>query len=444
MNPRILKVVGCLVFASIIFGACAPAAGPTAAPVEATSPPVAATAAPAEVVTIDYLEHFTTEWGREWFDKTIAGFEAEHPNIKINLIEKPYNDLWPFMLAGAQAKDLPDIIQTFSGWMATLGEYNALYDLKPLIDSSTDAEYIANTGATGPYLGTYKGEVLGASWGFFVKGIYYNTKYFEDNNLEVPTTWAEFEELLKTLKATGLEGFSPIFDMIDGPTQFPYDYFGWRLVGAGGHMVDDEMKAAFNSPEGKLALEYWKRLNDEGLLGPNPTGESTQQARGDFCSGKVPMILDGPWIKSTCETLGGTFTIGLFPQLCGEKTCGILAMPQYLSVAANSEHPEAAFEFIQYMQSDAVTSDWTKTYSMTTTNPAYFGLSEVSSDPILGPMAVQFGDPDNGAYPAVPNAEAIQQAMMSEFQSVLLLDVPIETALANMEAKWNELMVITE
>jgi ABC-type glycerol-3-phosphate transport system substrate-binding protein len=342
------------------------------------------------------------------------------------------------------AKNLPDIMNLFPGGMATLGEYNALYDLRPLIEKYGGPEYVAETGPQGPYLGEYKGKILGATWGYFVQGIFYNKDYFDKNNIVVPNTWDEFEKLLLSLKAQGVVGMEPWFNMADGPTSFPYDVFGWRLVGAGGKLADSQGKPLFNSPEGATALSYWARLVSEGVLGPNPTGNSIQQGRGDFCSGKVPMILDGPWIKATCDSLGGDFTIGMFPHLCGEKTCGVLALPQYLAIGANSKHPEAAFLFAKYMESNAVTTDWANTFGMTTTNPAFFALPANASDPIFAPMAVQFADKDNGVYPLVPNEDAIDRMMMEEFQKVVLQNEPVDTALKNMESQWLSLMAIAQ
>jgi ABC-type glycerol-3-phosphate transport system substrate-binding protein len=117
MNSRVWKALGLLMVASVILAACAPAttvppasvpatptsvpavptsalAAPTSAPSAGTSVPTAAPYAPSEVETITYLEHFSVEWGDTWFLKTIAGFEAQNPNIKVTLIEKPFPDIW--------------------------------------------------------------------------------------------------------------------------------------------------------------------------------------------------------------------------------------------------------------------------------------------------------------------------------------------------------------
>ena len=448
MKARMSSVLGLLVIVSVVLGGCVAASTPTVAPVEPTNPPAPTQKPPeptsVEPVTITYLEHFSTEWGNEWFVKVITEFEKRNPNIKVELIEKPWGDLWPTLTAGAQAGDLPDVFATSGGWPATLSEWNALYDLRPIIEKYGDAEYTKNTGALGPYaLGTYKGKVVGATWGLFTYGLFYNRDYFEKNNLKVPTSWAELEDLLRTVKQQkNIYGMSAVWDKAEGPTQFPYMYYGWRVRGAGGNMVDAQGKPAFNSAEGKIGLEYWKRLYDQGLISPNAEATSVQQARGDFCSGKTLMIIDGPWIKGTCETLKSDFTIAMVPGLCGEKTCGSSTIVQFLSVGANSKHPEAAFQFIKYMQSTEVTLDWGKTWGMTTANPAYLALPENQSDPIMGVVAKVNADKDNYGIPSLPNQDAISAMVLNEWQKVLLENKSIDLALKDMETQWIELMKI--
>jgi len=404
--------------------------------VQPTSPPEE------EVVEISYLEHFSTEFGDEWFDKTIANFESQHPNIKVNRISKPWNELWPSLTAWAQSEEMPDVFATHGSWLATLSEWNALYDLQEVIEENADDEYIENTGVMGPYYyGTYKGKVNGATWGYFVYGFFYNVEFFQENNLELPGTWDEFEELLRYLREEkDMYGISLVWSSPEGYSHFPYLQWGWRAANAGGKMYDEESKPAFNSPEGKLAMEYWKRLYDDDLISPNAEAMTVQQARGDFCSGKVPFIIDGPWIKGTCESLGGEFTVAMMPPICGEENCGSVVTFQYLSVGANSEHPEAAFEFIKYMQSDEVTIDWGKTYGMSTANMAYYELPETKADPVLGMIPEIAAVKENMMIPAITNKDAIDTMILEEWQAVLLEGKSIEDAIADMVAQWLELM----
>lgn len=61
---------------------------------------------------------------------------------------------------------------------------------------------------------SYEGKILGFStWGIDYEGILYNKSYFKENNLEVPTTWADFITLLDTIKGLGK---TPLYEGING------------------------------------------------------------------------------------------------------------------------------------------------------------------------------------------------------------------------------------
>lgn len=58
------------------------------------------------------------------------------------------------------------------------------------------------------------GKLVGFStWGVDYEGILYNKTYFEENNLEVPTTWTGFMELCDQIKALGK---TPLYEGING------------------------------------------------------------------------------------------------------------------------------------------------------------------------------------------------------------------------------------
>jgi ABC-type glycerol-3-phosphate transport system substrate-binding protein len=211
--------------------------------------------------------------------------------------------------------------------------------------------------------------------------------------------------------------------------------FPWRLVGAGGQMFDEYNQPLFNSPEGKIAMEYWKRLYDDDLISPNAESTTVQQSRGDFCSGKVPMLIgEGPWMGGTCESMGADFTVAMAPGLCGEETCGNNVLVTLLGISVSSEDPEAVFEFIKYLTSDDFTVEFAQEWGSTFMNPAYFELPETQEDPVMGVVPQLLEDPDNFSHWApIPKGEEMYQRFLEIWQQVLLEDLPIEEALEQME-----------
>jgi multiple sugar transport system substrate-binding protein len=466
VNHRFNLIVVCLLIASVLLSACAssvpapavaPAAEPTKAPeptaapapteapaptaapapTEAPAPTTAPAASAAEPVTLTWFEHLSTEWGDEWFNKVTADFEKE-TGIKVQRISAPWGDLWPKMTTWSQSGEMPDVFGTWAGWTATLSQWKALADLEPLIPQLKDPEGFAKRqGSMWPDIGKFQGKLVMAPWWLQSYGLFYNKEYFEKNNLTVPTTWAELRTVLEQIKAKGEPGMEMTWGLpAEAGIHFGYLQWMWRMLGAGGDLTDGAGNPTFNTPEGKLAMQYWYDLYKDGLLLPGSEAASVQQNRGDFCAGKTPMIIDGPWMGATCKTMGSTFTVEMAPGLCGEKTCGNVVYPWYFAIAATSKHPKEALMFIDYLTSDAVGADFSKTFSIALANPVRYDDPTFASDPITGKMQKLLATKGNSPLPATLYAEEIQTMIGEEWQKVLFGKQTVDEAITSIETKW--------
>lgn len=403
---------------------------------EATKePPVAE-----EPITISWFEHLSTEWGNEWFDKATADFEAK-TGIHVERISAPWNDLWPKMTTWMQSDEMPDVYGTWAGWTASLDRNDAMADLKPLIPTLADpAEFEANQGAMWPGIGEFNNNLVMVPWWLQPYGLFYNKEAFEEKGYKVPSTWDELRTLLEQMKADGVNGMEMTWGVpAESGIHFTYLQWMWRLLGAGGALTDAAGNPAFNTPEGKLAMQYWADLFNDGLLMPGSEAATVQQNRGDFCAGKTLMIIDGPWMGATCETMGSEFTVEMAPGLCGEKTCGNVVYPWYFVVAENSKNKEAALKFIDYLTSDPIASDFSKTFSISMANPIRYEDEDYKNNPITGKIQALLAVEGNAPLPPTMNAEEVQAMVGTEWQKVLFGQQTVEEAIASIEKQWNEI-----
>ena len=74
--------------------------------------------------------------------------------------------------------------------------------------------WVANMEDWAKEANTYDGKVVGFStWGIDYEGVIYNKTFFEENNLEVPSTWDEFMGLCDQILELGV---TPLYESING------------------------------------------------------------------------------------------------------------------------------------------------------------------------------------------------------------------------------------
>ena len=111
--------------------------------------------------------------------------------------------------------------------------------------------------------------------------------------LAVPATWDEFTEVAKffTRPEQKLYGTT----MMAGVGDWATDDFKSLLAGWGGngHLVGDDLKLDFNSPEGVAALQYYQDLIQEHkVVPPGTTSASWDEAASLFDGGSTAMTMN--------------------------------------------------------------------------------------------------------------------------------------------------------
>ncbi len=160
---------------------------------------ITATPAPAEeeIVTLAY---WRVEVGQERQDNAnrnlIASFEAEYPNIKIDLVEKPWLGFQDALTAAVMGGGAPDVANVQSSWAQAyipFGTFESVDDIVSAIgkDNYGDAPRIAYTGTDGDW---YLVPEMA-----FPQVVWYRADLFEEKGLTAPTNWEEMLEAAKAL-----------------------------------------------------------------------------------------------------------------------------------------------------------------------------------------------------------------------------------------------------
>lgn len=317
-----------------------------------------------EEVTIDWWNIFTTPPELTELAETLAAeYEAAHPGVTINITvleNEAFKDRLPTVM---QAGDPPDLFQTWGGGpLWTYGEAGLLRDITPELDAN-DGEWRNSftSQATLNLMGT-GGQIWGVPWNFGGVGIWYNKDLFEQAGIEaVPTTWAEFLDVVQQLKDAGITPLT-VGQADKWPGHFWYVYLAIREGG------QEAFEAAYNR-EGSFADEPFVRAAQDllDLLALEPfqegfLGMSYGQASGLLGNGEVAMQLMGHWEPGSQRgnSLSGEGlpegVLGWFPFPAVEGGAGgasdLLGGGDGIAVGANA--PDEAIEFAKFLTSAEV------------------------------------------------------------------------------------------
>src|SRR5687768_6505742 len=302
---------------------------------------------PAEPVTVTWATWINTE--SPFWEQTIAAFQEVHPNITIEVQSVPSEEMFDKLLAQIAAGNPPDTAYV-SDWMTGALAQND--GLVPLDD------YIAKSNAidVDDYVPAFLepsrvGDVqYGLPFAAETTMLFYRTDRFEEAGLDPnhpPETWEEFREYAEKLTDTanakyGFAVFAP---------ESAFYFYPW-LWQAGGEQLntDDPSDVIWDSPEGQRAADFYANLAQYSP--PDLLNATSWDGRVPFANGDVGMYMAGTWFAGTLMTEFPDAT-GLWAAapLPSDQRCATTIAGDHLVAFKATEHPEAAFKWIEWLSS---------------------------------------------------------------------------------------------
>src|SRR5205809_7669272 len=83
-------------------------------------------------VTLEFAQWWGAELPAGEFDKIISDFEAQNPNIKVNLLSAPYASTKQQLITGAASQTLPDVVGLDGAWVNDFAKQGAITDMSTL------------------------------------------------------------------------------------------------------------------------------------------------------------------------------------------------------------------------------------------------------------------------------------------------------------------------
>jgi len=282
------------------------------------------------------------------FKQLIAMFEAQHPDVRVQLISVAdymnYVTKLETLVAGGSA---PDVIMISPGVGTDFTLMGALADLNPYMEADPDVspdDFIPIVLKTL----SYEGQQYALPKDFGVDVLYYNKNAFDAAGLDHPDdtwTWDTLLSAAKTLTVRDDSGRVVQW----GWTDSALNMWPW-IWQNGGTVFDDPFNpthVTLCDPPAMEAVEFYYSLSLEHSVAPNVAELQQTPFRELFMAGRVAMIYDTfgsqiPFSKITA------FEWDVAPLAQGKQRATPLATAGY-AMSTSTAHPDEAWELIKFL-----------------------------------------------------------------------------------------------
>ena len=328
-----------------------------------------------EEVTLTWWHNSNSDPGKAYYEQVAADFEADNPNVTIEISALAHEDMLTRLDAAFQTGDAPDVYMERGG-----GELQAHVEAGLTRDLTEDAaETISKiSGYTGGW--EVEGQVYALPFSVGVVGFWYNKALFEQAGItEPPATMEDFDAAVQALKDAGIQPVS-VGAGDKWPAAHYWYYFAVR------ECAEDTLLTAVDTLD--FSDECFVRAGEdlETLVGTQPFNEGflgtkaqegPTSASGLLATEQVAMELAGHWepgvmqgLTEDQQGLGENTGWFPFPAVEGGEGDQAAALGGGDAWACSNEAPDACVDFIEYLLSDEVQIGFAENSMGLPTNPA--------------------------------------------------------------------------
>ncbi len=364
------------------------------------------------------------------FQSVADQYTAIHPNVKITLVENPYDDYWTKLPLALQGSDGPAIFNVHNSYHENLIHYLAPYDI-PVEDLEEDF--------VGVPAHIIDGKVYYTDYGMMTATMYYNKAMWAAAGLteaDIPVTWDQFREVAKKLTIRDESG-----NLVQAGFSFnggaQGDVLGMQYQ-YGQNLFTADNKVTFNNDAVKAVVQRMKDIYEADGSGDYNFGNNS----GDnFGQGMIAMYLGwgfmhGLFTSLWPDTEFGSFEIPTpaedvpyaYHRYNGESTFGV-------NKNAPADQQAVAQDIVRFfLANDALEKEFVLANSVF---PAKKSLADDADIMSVSSIAVLAKHIDRYIWPG-PMPSAVENNMKIALENIFYNGEDIETALQNAEDACNE------
>ncbi len=286
-------------------------------------------------------------------------FVAKNPDIRLDMVVIPWGQYWAKLQSQAASGLAPDVISLYSGNMGIWIKRGALLGLDDYVKSA--GVNLDDYHRVAVELCVWDDTLFCMPTGITVRTVVYSTDRLEESGLErrdwpkanEPMSWEDFKALAGRLTLRNPDGTFAQYGMAAGHNwdQRMIRMFGGKIVD---RQVDPKVCVVKDNEQliKGLIEVYQAQYGDRCMMGFIPLSSGgVRNLDAVIAAPEYAMGLTGPWSVKTLQESGVRF--GLMPIPRGPVPSQLI-YGNALGISRDSESPEAAWRFIEFMASPEI------------------------------------------------------------------------------------------
>ena len=385
-------------------------------------------------VTLNVLVgHWTVGSDDSPFDAAKRVIEERYPNVTVVFdVQQGGGNVKTKFLSSAAAGQTPDVAMVDSVAIGEMVEAGLLEDLTPYVSDWDGWNDILPNFRAG---GSWDGQPYGVFMNTDLRVLVWNREIFRAAGLDPDTPPQTFAELLSMAEA--VNNPPEVYGMmVPGASSehLPHRWYMF-LRGAGGSILDENGRAAFNGPAGVQAAELYRDLIERGVTPISVLSTSANDNDKALAAGSYAMGIVGSWFYNfaveagitTPEAFNETFGVTSVPSVDGSLSAPS-AGGWTVAIPSGSRNKELAWEFISIAMNEEHQRTWALSRGYV---PVRASLAADSAFEESIPFYAELGDqlPFARTRPAIPAYPQLSAELQSALQAIMLGEAGVEEAL---------------
>ncbi len=374
----------------------------------------------------------------DYFNQLIARFESENPGVKVRWVDVPWAAMENKILTAVSAKTAPDVVNLNPGFASQLAARNAWLDLDSRVPETARKQYLPNIWKDS----TLNNKSFGIPWYLTSRVTIYNKDLLQKAGVsKPPATYAELAQVAKQVKdKTGKYAFFITLVPEDSGEILE------SLVQMGVELIDAQGKAAFNTPKGKAAFQYWVDFYKQGLIPKEALTQGHRRAIELYQSGETALLSSGAeFMDAIAKNAPSIAQVSAAaPQITGETGKKNVAVMN-LVIPRDTDKPDAALKFALFVTNNENQLTFAKAANVLPSTIE--GLKEyrrsLADEGKVSPVeqardisASQMQEAEV-LVPTLKNINKLQKAIYENLQAAMLGEKTVEQAVADAAKEWD-------